>query len=205
MPVEMLTYAALGERLKISPEAARALVKRHRLPRSRSNDGKTLVQVDLTEISHSPVCRPQAPAGHQVVTSLKEKIETLQAELIEMQAIAGGHRADFERECERTNKLLAELLKASTEQLIEMQAIAGGHRADFERECERSNKLLAELLKASTETVAAREKAALLEGKLSALMQPWRRRLVDAFSLRRQPPTCVRASDALPDRTPQAQ
>ena len=43
MPVEMLTYADLGERLKISPEAARALVKRHRWPRSRSNDGKTLV------------------------------------------------------------------------------------------------------------------------------------------------------------------
>ena len=49
MPVEMLTYAELGERLKVSPEAARALVKRHRWPRSRSNDGKTLVQVDLRE------------------------------------------------------------------------------------------------------------------------------------------------------------
>src|SRR4029450_769554 len=116
MPVEMLTYADLGERLKISPEAARALVKRHRLPRSRSNDGKTLVQVDLTEISHSPVARaPQAKAGHQVVTALMQKIETLQAELIEMEVIANGHRADFERECERTNKLLDELLKASTE------------------------------------------------------------------------------------------
>ena len=30
---------------------------------------------------------------------------------------------------------------------------------------------------------AAREKAALLEGKLSMLTQPWRRRLVDAFTL----------------------
>ena len=116
MPVEMLSYAELGERLKVSPEAARALVKRHRLPRSRSNDGKTLVQVDLTEISHSPVPRArQAPAGHQEVAVLKEKIETLQADLIEMEAIANGHRADFERECERTNKLLAELLKASIE------------------------------------------------------------------------------------------
>ena len=64
MPVEMLSYVELGERLKISPEAARALVKRHRLPRSRSNTGKTLVQVDLTEISHSPVTRaPPTPAG----------------------------------------------------------------------------------------------------------------------------------------------
>jgi hypothetical protein len=148
VPVEMLTYAELGERLKISPEAARALVKRHRLPRSRSNDGKTLVQVDLTEISHSPVSRgPQAQAGHQAVTALSQKIETLQAELIEMEAIASGHRADFEKECERTNKLLAELLKGSAE------------------------------------TMAAREKAALLEGKLSVLTQPWRRRLVDAVTL----------------------
>jgi len=148
MPVEMLTYAELGERLKISPEAARALVKRHRLPRSLSNDGKTLVQVDLTEISHSPVSRgPRAPAGHQAVTALKEQIQTLQADLIEMEAIASGHRADFERECERTNKLLAELLKANIE---------------------------------STE---AREKAAMLEGKLSLFAQPWRRRLGNAFSL----------------------
>ena len=148
MPVEMLTYAELGERLKISPEAARALVKRHRLPRSRSNDGKTLVQVDLAEINHSPAARAsQAPAGHQAVTALKQRIETLQADLVEMEATARGHRADFERECERTNKLLAELLKSSVE------------------------------------TLAAREKAARLEGKLSMLTQPWRRRLVDAFTL----------------------
>ena len=137
MPVEMLTYAELGERLKISPEAARALVKRHRLPRSRSNDGKTLVQVVLTEISHSPVSRgPQAPAGHQVVTALKQQIETLHVELTEMEAVAAGHRADFEREYDRTNKLLAELLKGSNE------------------------------------TMAAREKAAMLEGKLSMVAQP---------------------------------
>jgi hypothetical protein len=149
MPLEMLTYAELGERLKVSPEAARALVKRHRLPRSRSNDGKTLVQVDLSEINHSPVPRaPHAAAGHQAVTTaLKQQIETLQAELMEMEATARGHRADFERECERTNKLLAELLKSSVE------------------------------------TMAAREKAARLEGRLSMLTQPWRRRLVDAFTL----------------------
>ena len=102
MPVEMLTYADLGERLKISPEAARALVKRHRWPRSRSNDGKTLVQVDLTEITHSPISRPpQAQAGQQLVIALKQKIESLEAELLEAKAIASGHRADFERECER--------------------------------------------------------------------------------------------------------
>jgi hypothetical protein len=116
MPVEMLSYVELGERLKISPEAARALVKRHRLPRSRSNTGKTLVQVDLTEISHSPVPRTTpTPAGHQWVTALKDHIATLQADLLEMKTIAGGHRADFERETDRSNRLMAELFKASNE------------------------------------------------------------------------------------------
>ena len=68
-------------------------------------------------------------------------------------------------------------------ELIEAKAIASGHRADFERECERTNKLLAELLKTTSEGIGARERAALLEGKLSMLTQPWRRRLVDAFTL----------------------
>jgi hypothetical protein len=44
MPIEMLTYAALGERLNCSPEAARALAKRLRLPRQRANDGKAALQ-----------------------------------------------------------------------------------------------------------------------------------------------------------------
>ena len=58
MPIEMLTYAGLAERLKISPEAARALAKRLRLQRSRSNEGKTLLSVDLAEIQHTPDARP---------------------------------------------------------------------------------------------------------------------------------------------------
>jgi hypothetical protein len=57
MPIEMLTYAALAGRLNCSPEAARAVARRHRLPRHRSNDGKTLVAVDLTEIEHTPSTR----------------------------------------------------------------------------------------------------------------------------------------------------
>src|SRR5260221_14563927 len=89
MPVEMLSYVELGERLKISPEAARALVKRHRLPRSRSNTGKTLVHADLTELSHSPVtpAPPHAGPGHQVLTALKDHIATLQADLLDMKTI----------------------------------------------------------------------------------------------------------------------
>jgi hypothetical protein len=54
MSVDTLTYAALGARLKISPEAARSLAGRLRLPRSLSDDGKALVSVDLAEIRHTP-------------------------------------------------------------------------------------------------------------------------------------------------------
>ena len=53
----------------------------------------------------------RSPAGHQAVTSLKAKIETLQAELAKLEAVAGGHRADFEWERDQGHKLMAEFLK----------------------------------------------------------------------------------------------
>ena len=55
MPTEQLTYAQIAERLSVSTEAARAIVKRHRMARSRSNDGKTLAAIDLEEISYKPI------------------------------------------------------------------------------------------------------------------------------------------------------
>src|SRR5258708_29305854 len=86
----MLNFAGLAARLQVSPEAARALAKRLRLPRSPGNDGKALVSVDLAEINHAPL-PARSPAGHQAVTPLKAKIETLQAELAKLEAVAGGH------------------------------------------------------------------------------------------------------------------
>src|SRR5262249_44225404 len=55
MPIEHLTCAQIAGRLSVSTEAARAIVKRHRVPRSRSNDGKTLAAIDLQEIRHKPL------------------------------------------------------------------------------------------------------------------------------------------------------
>jgi hypothetical protein len=77
MSVETLTYAALGARLKISPEAARSPAKRLRLPRSLSDDGKALVSVDLVEIRHTP--RP--PGGRKAgnIALSAAKIEALKA------------------------------------------------------------------------------------------------------------------------------
>ena len=50
MAVESLTYAEIGERLGVSVHAARALVKRLRLPRMLNNDRKVIAQIDFSEI-----------------------------------------------------------------------------------------------------------------------------------------------------------
>ena len=120
MAIEMLTYAALAERLKISPEAARALAKRLRLQRSRSNDGKTLLSVDLAEIQHTP--KPaRSPAGDRLD---KGKIETLQVEIAKLKELAAGHRADFERERDRFDRTMNELLRATTDTMIAREEVA---------------------------------------------------------------------------------
>jgi len=106
MPVEMLTYADLAERLKITPEAARALAKRHRLPRSRSNDGKALVSVDLAEIQHKPL-PARSPAGDRVdAFAMKACIDSLQKELAKVET------------------MMTELLKATAETMSAKESTA---------------------------------------------------------------------------------
>ena len=111
MATEMLTYGQLGKRLSCSAEAARALVKRMRLPRQKANDGKALVSVDLSEINHKPMATRSSPV-HPVIAGLKARVEALQTELAKVEAAAAGHRADFERERQRAEELVSELLGA---------------------------------------------------------------------------------------------
>jgi len=113
MSIEILTYSALGARLEISPEAARSLAKRLRLPRSLSDDGKALVSVDLAEIRHTPQPPGRRWAGS--IALLAAQIEALQAEIARLEANAASHRADFERERERADRLMVELLQATAE------------------------------------------------------------------------------------------
>jgi len=99
MPVEMLSYTQLGQRLSCSPEAARALVKRLRLPRQKGNDGKVLVRVDLTEISHRPMSA-RSPAGHHPVTAAREcrpKKRWVNSNWEERLSVADGRRAMIAR------------------------------------------------------------------------------------------------------------
>src|SRR6476620_11442119 len=171
MSVEMLTYAALGARLNISPKAARSLSRRLGLPRALSDDGKALVDVDLAEIRHTP--RP--PRGNSAL--LAAKIEALKAEIARLETTAADHSADFERE--RADRLAVELLQATAEitaaqeatarlealtaEIARLKTTAADHRADFERERERADRLAVELLQATAETTAAQEATARLE------------------------------------------
>jgi hypothetical protein len=53
-PVEQLTYAQIAGRWGCSTEAARHRVARHKLPRTRGSDGKTLVAVSPQELLYQP-------------------------------------------------------------------------------------------------------------------------------------------------------
>jgi hypothetical protein len=122
MSVETLTYAALGARLKVSPEAARSLARRLHFPRSLSDDGKVLVSVDFADIRHTPRPRGSREAGD--IAPLAAKIEALHAEIARLETRAAGHRADFEHERERADRLTVELLQATAQTMAAKEATA---------------------------------------------------------------------------------
>jgi hypothetical protein len=121
MPPETLTYAELGARLTISTKAARSLAERLRLPRSLSDDGKALVSVDLAEIRHTPRPPGRREAGN---VALAARIVALQSEVARLEIAAAGHRADFERERERTDRLMIELMQATAETMAAKETTA---------------------------------------------------------------------------------
>lgn len=113
MPIEAQTYVALGARPKISPEAARSVAKRLKLPRSLSDNGKAPLSVDLAEVRHTPCPRGGRRAGD--IVPFVENIEASQTEFVQLEARAAGYGADFERERERAERLMAKLLQATAE------------------------------------------------------------------------------------------
>jgi hypothetical protein len=64
--VEQLTYGQIAERHGCSAEAARALVRRLGLPRTRGSDGRTLVTINLQEIPYRPQSA-RSPGGDRPV------------------------------------------------------------------------------------------------------------------------------------------
>jgi chromosome segregation ATPase len=94
------------------------------LPRQKANDGKVLVSVDLSEINHKPMPARSPVSPHPLTATLKARIELLEAELAKLEALAAGHRADFERERERFDGLMAELLRSTLDAQTAKEAAA---------------------------------------------------------------------------------
>ena len=138
MSIESLTYAELGERLGASPEAARSLARRLRLPRRPGNDGRVHITVDFAN-SYKPLRARSRSDSRCDIGDLSARVEQLGGELA---------RLEVEKQC--------------------LEVRAAGHRADFEREGERYHTLVTEALKLGNLAMSAREKAARLEGELSA-------------------------------------
>jgi hypothetical protein len=177
MPQEILTYAELAERLSVTSEAARALVKRLRLPRSKANDGKALVRVDLSEISHTPMSG-RSPGGHQADAPETDGRSPAghQADAASglgpsLERSPGGDHLDV--------TLLQTRIAVLQVELMRLEATAARDRMDFEYERERAQGLLSELLKATTETMTAKADVARLEGAWAAWnARPWWQKLL---------------------------
>ena len=75
----------------------------------------------------------ERPDDHQVAT-LKARIETLEADIAKLEATAAVHRGDFERERERCERLMAEVLKTTAELTAAREATAriAGELAAFQ-------------------------------------------------------------------------
>jgi hypothetical protein len=57
------------------------------------------------------------------------RIESLEAELVKLEATTAGHRADYERERDRADRLVTELLEATANTTREMAAKLEGEIA----------------------------------------------------------------------------
>ena len=117
MTTESLTYSELAERLGCSPEAARSLSRRLRLVRKPGNDGRVRVIVDLADIQYTPAPTRSPDGPRTDIDALKSQIEQLQSALTKLEtekncieASVAKHRADFEHERARCDKLIAETL-----------------------------------------------------------------------------------------------
>ena len=98
-------------------EAARAIVKRHRLPRSPD-----LFEVDRGQGLAIMPLPARSPRGHRsvtVVATLKARVAELETELAQAEKRSRGHRADFEHERERADQLVT----AQDRMVAELEAL----------------------------------------------------------------------------------
>jgi hypothetical protein len=116
------------------------------LPRSRSEDGKALVSVDLAELRYTP--RPRIGRKAAPIAAPMAEIEAFKVEAFKIEAFK---------------------IEAFKAEIARLEALAAGARLVFERERERADRLAVELLQAAAETAAANAWAARLEDEVADL------------------------------------
>lgn len=116
--IESLTYKEFGERLGISPEAARKKSRTLRLPVALGNDGKARISVDIDDIQPArrpDVRQPASAPQPNPVLELQTQIELLRAEIARratehsvMTAELAGVRALVASERQRAEDAIAD-------------------------------------------------------------------------------------------------
>ena len=165
MALAWWTYAEIGERLGISPEAARQRAMRHEWTRRTGNSGKAECHLDLDELVASqppaPPLKPQAddpsddrptpdrdPVVHPadtsavdaLVASLREMVDRADAQAERERERAADERVRADRERDRADALVAEVVK--------LQADAGRHVASVECDVAQLRGVLDEMRRA---------------------------------------------------------
>lgn len=173
MAEEWLSYKELGERLGVSPEAARQQAIRRRLPRRLANDGKAQVLCDLDELraTHTPRT-PKDDEGpdDDRPTAEEQAIDARMLEALEAQI-----------------STLRELVARADEATVRERERADDERrrADVERATADVERTRADELRTRLETLlgekaraeAATAEAERLRAEIAGLRRPWWRRL----------------------------
>jgi hypothetical protein len=126
--------------------------------------------VDLAGIKHSPRPPGRREAGNAAVTA---KIASMRAEIARLEEAAARHRDDFERERERADRLMVELLQANAEikaagesaarleGLLRTRDRTDGSIEDHGAAARRSASLAADLVAADRRAVSGRSTSRL--------------------------------------------
>ena len=132
--IQMLTYAELAEIWGVSKDAARKKVEGLRLPRTRGNDGRARVQIDLEEVTHTPKPKPETGDGDLPEAYPGDRgeaggrqtleIQALQARIFDLQAELDRERGEREKERDRSARLSLEISPLAR-QLVELERQKG--------------------------------------------------------------------------------
>lgn len=177
MSEEWFSYQELGERLGISPEAARQKAIRGRWPRRTANDGKAQVRVDLADVKATmPIRKPKDEEPADDRSTDVEQANEREADTQTFAALE-AHIATLKAMAEKSEQIAnLERERASNEQT---RADRERDRADAERE--RANGFSERLDVAYRESMKAQEALerdiANLRTIVTSQQRPWWRRL----------------------------